>query len=156
MSLKALCNLDCFNCKYDDCINDRLEISDFTASEDIDKDIIRQRRGKDGRKMSKLALRRREEYKTEDRSSKKAYAEAYYSLNRNRLKKYRLENRERKSAYDRAYFERNKEKICEKNKIYGQKNKQHLRERQKEWREKNRDKIREYQHQYYMRKKAEK
>lgn len=153
---KAVCDLDCFNCKFKDCVNDRLEIEDFRAAEKMDKNIINERRGKKNRKMSQYALKRKEEYKSENADSDRAYAQAYYSLNRERYKKYRLENRERKSAYDRDYFSKNKQEIKEKHKIYGQKNKQHLRERQKEWREKNREKIRAYQREYYLRKKEQK
>lgn len=155
MCAKYVCDLNCFECKFDDCINDRLERSDYEVSQSIDENIIQQRRGKKSRKMSSLAKKRKAEYKTEDKSKALAYARAYYDLNRSRLVKYRLQNRERKSAYDREYFSRNREKITEKNKIYGLKNKAHLHERQKQWREKNRDKIREYQRQYYMRKKLE-
>ena len=155
MSVKQVCDLNCFDCKFSDCINDRLEHADFELSQSIDKNIIEQRENKKSRKLSPLAKKRKEEYRTEDRNNARAYARAYYDLNRSRLIKYRLQNRERKSAYDRDYFEKNREKITEKNKIYGLKNKEHLRVRQKEWREKNRDKIREYQRQYYLRKKNE-
>ncbi len=155
MCAKAVCDMNCFNCKYEDCVNDKLEFDDYVLSNSIDKDIIIQRNEKITRKMSKYALQRKKEYKTENRQKEMAYAQAYYTLNRERFKKYRLENRERKSAYDRAYFEKNRENIIEKNKIYGLKNKEHLRERRKEWRSKNRDKIKEYQRQYYLRKKLE-
>jgi len=155
MCAKLVCDLNCFECKFEDCINDRLERSDYKISQSIDENIIKQRKDKKTRKLSALAIKRKEEYKTEDKNKALAYARAYYDLNRSRLIKYRLQNRERKSAYDREYFTRNKDKITEKNKIYGLKNKEHLRQRQKEWREKNRDKIREYQRQYYMQKKLE-
>ena len=152
---KAVCDLNCFNCKFEDCINDRLEIEDFRSAEEIDKSIIHERKGKKAQKMSKYALKRKKEYHTEDPEDSRAYAKAYYSLNRERYKKYRALNRDRKSAYDRDYFSRNKEEISKKHKIYGAKNKERLRERRKEWREKNKDKIREYQRQYYLRKKEE-
>lgn len=156
MCEKSVCSMDCFNCEYEDCVNERLEINDFVTSEEIDRNIIRERGQKKRRKMSALAKRKREEYKTQNPQDRKAYARAYYDLNRERYRKYRLRNTDRKSAYDRDYFNKNKDKINERNKIYGEKNKQHLRERQKEWREKNRDKIKEYQREYYRRKKLEK
>ena len=155
MCAKFICDRNCFECKFDDCINDRLEREDYAVSHDIDDNIIKQRRDKKPRKLSPLAKKRKEEYRTQDRNNARAYARAYYDLNRSRLIKYRLQNRERKSAYDREYFEKNRDKILEKHKIYGLKNKEHLRDRQKEWREKNRDKIRQYQRQYYLRKKFE-
>lgn len=155
MSAKAICDMDCFNCKYEDCINDKLEFEDYVLSSYIDNDIILRRNGKIPRKMSEIAIKRKKEYKTENKQKEKAYAQAYYTLNRERFKKYRLENRERKSAYDRVYFERNRDDIIKKNKIYGLKNKERLHQRQKEWRSKNRDKIKEYQRQYYLRKKLE-
>ncbi|MEE1279370.1 MAG: hypothetical protein UHH95_00885 [Oscillospiraceae bacterium] len=152
---KAVCDLNCFDCKFEDCINDRLEIDDFRLVEEMDKTIIDQRKEKKAQKLSKYALERKKAYKTENPEDKKAYAQAYYSLNRERYKKYRRQNRDRKSAYDRDYFSRNREEINKKHRIYGLKNKERLRERQKEWREKNRDKIKEYQRQYYLRKKEE-
>ena len=154
-AIKFPCNFDCFNCKFKDCVNDRLDIDDFKSAEEMDKNIIEHRNEKKTRKLSQYALIRKKEYWEENRENKKAYARAYYELNRERFVKYRLSNRSRKSAYDREYFIKNREEIHEKHKIYGQKNKEHLRERQKEWREKNRDKIKEYQRQYYLRKKKE-
>ena len=152
---KSLCNMDCFNCKFEDCINDRLEIEDYRACENLDRNIIKERRQKKNRKLSAQAVKSKKEYHSSDPESKRAYARAYYSLNRERFKKYRLENRDRKSAYDRMYFEENRDKICERNRINGLKNKQHLRERQKEWRDKNREKIREYQRRYYLKRKMQ-
>lgn len=152
---KPLCNLDCFNCRFVDCVNDRLEMEDYKSAEKMDKNIIEHRDGEKTRKLSQFALMRKKEYHSENRDNKKAYSRAYYDLNRERFEKYRLLNRQRKSAYDREYFLRNREKIKKKHKIYGQKNKEYLRERQKEWREKNRDRIKEYQRQYYLRKKEE-
>lgn len=155
MAAKEICDRDCFNCKFEDCINDRMEIEDYIEGDKIDKDIIRERSQKKKRKLSPMAIKRKKEYHSENRDNPSSYAKAYYDLNRERYRKYRLENKERKSAYDRDYFSRNKKKITEKNKIYGAKNKEHLRERQKEWREKNRAKIKEYQRQYYLRKKSQ-
>ena len=152
---KSICDFDCFNCKFEDCVNGRLEKEDYESAEKMDKNIIEHRGEKNTRKLSEFALIRKKEYREENRDSKKAYARAYYELNRERFLKYRLSNRKRKSAYDRQYFEKNREEIQKKHKIYGQKNKEHLRERQKEWREKNRDKIKEYQRKYYLRKKKE-
>lgn len=152
---KTLCNLDCFNCKFKDCVNDRLEIEDFRSAQKMDKNIIECRGEEKTRKLSQYALIRKKEYQNENRDNKNAYARAYYDLNRERFRKYRLSNKERKSAYDRQYFQKNRDEISQKHKIYGQKNKEHLRERQKEWREKNREKIKEYQRKYYLRKKKE-
>lgn len=154
-AIKPRCDLDCFNCKFKDCINSQLELSDFNSAQEMDKNIIEHRPEKKTRKLSQYALIRKKEYHDENRDNKKAYAKAYYDLNRERFEKYRLKNKARKSAYDREYFQKNRDEICEKHKIYGQKNKEHLRERQKEWREKNRDKIKEYQRKYYLRKKQE-
>lgn len=154
-AIKPLCDLNCFNCKFKDCVNDRLEITDFKSVEEMDKNIIEHRGEKNTRKLSEYALIRKKEYRSENRDDKKAYARAYYELNRERFEKYRLSNRERKSAYDREYFLKNREEIQAKHKIYGQKNKERLRERQKQWRERNRDKIKEYQRRYYLRKKQE-
>jgi len=153
---EAVCDLDCFNCKFEDCINDILEAEDYEESQKLDNTIMAQRRQKNARKMSLYAKNKKKEYFTEDRENEKAYARAYYSLNRERLLKYRMQNKDRKSAYDRRYFKQNREKISKKNKIYGLKNKEHLRERQKQWREKNRDKIKAYQREYYLRKKQQK
>ena len=152
---KTVCDLNCFNCKFEDCINDRLEIEDFRSAEEIDKSIINERKRKKTQKLSQYAISRKKEYHKDDPENIKAYAKAYYSLNRERYKKYRKLNRDRKSAYDRDYFSKNREDISKKQKIYGEKNKERLRERRKEWREKNKEKIKEYQRQYYLRKKDE-
>ena len=143
--VKTVCDMDCFNCKFDDCVNDTIEIEEYLESENLDRDIISRRSQKKARKMSEKAIERKKEYLSENAEGRRAYAQAYYAL-----------NRERKSAYDRRYFSDNRDKISQKHKIYGLKNKEHLRERQKEWREKNREKIREYQKEYYNRKKLQK
>ena len=50
-AIKSLCDLDCFNCKFKDCVNDRLEISDFESAESMDKDIIEHRGEKNARNI---------------------------------------------------------------------------------------------------------
>ena len=155
MREKNVCNMDCFNCKYKDCINNKIELEEYLESEKIDRNIINERGQKRNRKLSNLAIKKKREYREKNPESEKAYARAYYSVNRERYRKYRLANKDRKRAYDKDYQEKNREKITEQKKIYGEKNKERLRERQKEWREKNREKIREYQRKYYLRKKSE-
>ena len=80
MCAKFICDMNCFDCKFDDCINDSLVHADFTASQGIDDNIIEQRKDKKRRKLSPLAKKRKEEYRTENKNSTKAYARAYYDL----------------------------------------------------------------------------
>lgn len=154
MKKKMVCNLDCFNCKHSDCINSKIELSEYRKSESIDKNIISERGQKSNRKLSKLAIEKRKEYRENNPENELSYARAYYTVNRERYKKYRLQNKDRKRAYDKDYREKNKDRITEQKRIYGEKNKERLRERQKEWREKNKDKIRAYQRKYYLGRKS--
>lgn len=151
---RPVCDRDCFHCKFDDCINDRLEIEDYLESEKIDKTIIDAPRQKRSRKMTEKARLRKKEYHLKNAEGKASYAKAYYELNREYYSRYRAENRDRKSAYDRHYFEENRERISQKNRAYGEQNKERLRQRHRQWREENREKIRAYQREYYQRKKS--
>lgn len=37
---KPICNKDCFRCPFPDCINDRLEMEDYKALEEMDRKIF--------------------------------------------------------------------------------------------------------------------
>ena len=77
----AVCNKDCFNCPYDDCINDELDYEDYRAQTENDKAIKDELRGEKSRKVA-------------------AQQRAYYQ-----------NNKEKVAAQKRAYYQNNKEKL---------------------------------------------
>lgn len=64
----AVCNKDCFNCPYDDCINDELDYEDYRAQTENDKAIKDELRGEKSRKVA-------------------AQQRAYYQNNKEKLKR---------------------------------------------------------------------
>lgn len=83
-----LCDMDCLNCKYDDCINDALP----TKSED---ELLR--KSLETTKQEKKRLSARERLKKSydlNKEKKQAYQRDYYAKNREKISKQRKERRE--------------------------------------------------------------
>lgn len=59
----AICNMDCFSCQYDDCINDEITYKDFQEEENRDKAL-------------------RVVHKGGDAERRRVYQRDYYSKNR--------------------------------------------------------------------------
>ena len=52
MPLK-ICDMDCFNCKFDHCINDKLTYEDYKQSDELSKEIKIERLGSKEAKKKK-------------------------------------------------------------------------------------------------------
>lgn len=91
---KSICNKDCFNCPYPDCINDELDYEDYRELAQIDKDLTSTPIKK------KLA------------AQQKAYREANREKVAAAQKAYREGNREKLAAAQKAYYEANREKLA--------------------------------------------
>ena len=75
----AVCNKDCFNCPFPDCINDEMDHEDYLDSAIIEKEIILPKTSK----QKKLAAQKK----------------AYYEANREKLQEYgRVYMRRRRAA----------------------------------------------------------
>ena len=90
-----ICNKDCFNCPFEDYINDKMDYEDYVESANRDKDL------RSTSKSRKLAAQKK----------------AYYEANRDKLaeyqKAYREANRDKIAEYQKAYYEANKIRIAE-------------------------------------------
>ena len=86
-----ICNKDCFNCPYEDCINDEMDHEDYREAAD----------------------RNRELFMTPEKRKIAAGKKAYREANREKIaagqKAYREANREKIAAGKKAYREANRE-----------------------------------------------
>ena len=86
--MKKICNKDCFNCPYEDCINDEMDHEDYREA----------------------AVRDRELAMTPKKRERAAYQKAYYEANREKIaagkKAYRETHREAYNRYHREYARR--------------------------------------------------
>lgn len=88
MSRMSICNRDCFNCIFPDCINDEVTADDVAELEIVERNFIRPPRPK--------ALRRKK---------RQADPESYH--------RWAQENNAHKHAYDRAYYRLHRQKRLE-------------------------------------------
>ena len=102
-----VCNKDCFNCIYEDCINDTFTHEDYKQFKNIDRIITGkpqvERCGKDRR------------YYQKHYEDIKAKRQAKAKENRERTAEWQRENMGRCVAKNKAYRERKrvKEEVCE-------------------------------------------
>ena len=93
----SVCNRDCFNCTFDDCILDALDAEDYKEQRRIEKEILLPKSAKE----KKIA----------------AYQRAYREANKDeiaaRQRAYREANREKYNAYMRDYSRKQREKARE-------------------------------------------
>lgn len=89
-----ICDRDCFNCKYDDCINDTLTYEDIKVSDQLDRDSINESLSEKEKRHRLSSLR-------------------YYRRNKETINakqaKYRAENREAYNARSAEHYEKHKE-----------------------------------------------
>lgn len=89
--MDKICNKDCFNCPYEDCINDEMDHEDYREA----------------------AVRDRELFMTPKKRERAAYQKAYYEKNKEKRaayqKEYREKNREKLAAGKKAYREAHRE-----------------------------------------------
>ena len=85
----AICNKDCFNCQYPDCVLDELDAEDYRESSQRD-----------------MALKERTDKQRKVAAQKKAYYEANRDKVAAQRKAYREANRDKYNAYMRNYYRR--------------------------------------------------
>lgn len=93
---KPICNGNCFNCPYPDCIlEDAAHEDDELVSADIDKALSagpKRRRNTKGRVLSEEAKQRHREYS----------------------RRYDQEHRDRRAAYKKYWYQKNKQQVRER------------------------------------------
>lgn len=135
---------NCFECPYADCRYDRLEVEDFSESNNRDYELYEQDTGRKYHKEADLEYRRKREVAYQRRNRKYVdrheYNQKYYKENAERIKermkdnydtkantikcsKYRKKHKEDAKQYYREYYEKNKEKKKEQAKERYYKNK---------------------------------
>lgn len=121
----------CFECPYVDCRYDRLEVEDYSESNNRDYELYEQYTGKKLHKKTDFEYRRNREVAYKRRKGtyidKHEYNKNYYIGNADRIKdkrkenydtktntimcrKYRKRHQEERKQYDKEYYEKNKEK----------------------------------------------
>lgn len=111
-----MCNKDCFNCPFPDCVEDELSSSEFKSDEaDQFLEEKESKRVIKNREASKLRMRR-------IRVEKPNLAKEYYLANREQeLKRnaiWQKDNKEYKNAYQRERYAKNREEMCRKQREY--------------------------------------
>ena len=109
-----ICNRDCFNCPFPDCVCDDESQDDIDAAERRDLQI------QAGWDSNEKKRRRDARYREKHREKAKINARAYYAANKEYVKEKHAEwykaNRDRVLAQQKAYREANKDKIRARNK----------------------------------------
>ena len=123
---KPVCNRDCFNCVFEDCVLDELNHDDYKQSAAIEKELLFPQSAK----QKKIA----------------AGKKAYYEANREKIaagqKAYREANREKIAAGQKAYREANREKIAAGQKAYREANREKINQYMREYmRERRRSEV---------------
>ena len=126
------CDFDCFNCKYDDCINDTLTISDIEISDQLDRDALngslsdKRKRHRDSNlkyyyrnkdninaKQAKYRAENREAYNARSAKHYDAHKEDYRARKMARYYENHEENKRKSRERQRAYRAKCKElKLC--------------------------------------------
>ena len=83
----SVCNRDCFNCTFDDCILDVLDAEDYKEQRRIEKEILLPK----SEKEKELAAKRRAYYEA-NKEELAAYQRAYREANKERLRAYGREH----------------------------------------------------------------
>lgn len=109
----AICNKDCENCPFDDCINDEMDAQDYRDAAQRDKLCMTERQKKMKAQNRRSYLKKKEE--------KLAYSRAYYRANKEKAaayqKAYRAEHRGQTNARNREYERRNRGAYGQKQRI---------------------------------------
>ena len=107
-----VCDKNCFECPFDDCIYDDLDLDDVKEQRERDAE---HRAALKSEKELRIAAKKKAYYEAnrEDIAAKqKAYREANREDVAAKQKAYREANREDIAAYHKAYYEANREKLC--------------------------------------------
>lgn len=139
--MTAICNRDCFQCAFDDCILPEEDVSHSEAS-------AADRRDRIARLISPQSYPRKP-YKPRRSSSRKPYQTSKPAISHDKQEYYR-KNRDTILAKKREYYRKNRDVILEKDAVYYEKNREQILEKHAEWKAKNRESIKAYNHEYYL------
>ena len=109
----AICDRDCFNCPFPDCVREDLVAEDYADARELERYIHPPT-------LSEIrAAAKKKAYYEENREAIAAKKKAYREENREAIaakqKAYREENREAIAAKQKAYREENREAIAARN-----------------------------------------
>ena len=97
---QSVCDKNCFQCRFSDCIYDGMEYDDYVQSAALDKELTQTAHQK------KVAAQKR----------------AYYEANKDKVaayqRAYREANKDKVAAQHRAYYEANKDKVAAQHRAY--------------------------------------
>lgn len=107
-----ICNFDCSNCTYDDCINDELRDEDFVAGEQLEKELALEE------KLKNMTPRQRTIYKYNHSDKRKKASQRYdksekgKAAQKNATKKYYTKHSEeiKKKAREEYYTKKKQRK----------------------------------------------
>ena len=97
---KPVCNRDCFNCIYEDCIDGSMTHRDYQEQAAIEKELLFPKTA-----AEKKVAATQKAYREANREKVAEYHKAYYEA-----------NREKVAATQKAYYEANREKLAKKRK----------------------------------------
>lgn len=102
-----VCNKDCFNCPYPDCVNDEVDLLDVHISEKMDKKLAN---------INPCDRDYRYNHSFKNKIVQKRYrdSEKGKEANRRNVKKYYERHRELKLLYAKEYYAKNKDAINER------------------------------------------
>lgn len=104
---QEVCDGDCFNCIYPDCIRDDIGHAMRQEMREIDRSIVFPLSAK-----QKQIAERQKAYRDRNREQIAEYKKAYYDRNREQIaerqKAYYARNREKIAEYKKAYYARKK------------------------------------------------
>ena len=83
---KPVCNRDCFNCVFEDCVLDELNHDDYKQSAAIEKELLFPQSAK----QKKIAAGKKA-YREANREKIAAGQKAYYEANREKINQYMRE-----------------------------------------------------------------
>lgn len=106
---KQICNRDCFNCVFDDCINDEMCLEDWKESREIEEFISPKT------KRQKAIAAYQKDYLEKNREAIAAYKKDYREKNREALKEVHREYYATHKEYFKAYYRRKKAMKAEAN-----------------------------------------
>ena len=134
-----VCDKDCKNCIYNDCINDDFTLEDYHFSQSLDKEIKRE-------DVPKVVLRHRESalawyHRNKDSELKRQekFREENRDVLREKVREYHREHREQENQRHLANYysnhEENKKKARESKKSRYKENPEYYRQKQREYRQ---------------------
>ena len=136
---KQICNKDCFNCPYEDCVREHLVSEEYSLSKELDKDILREITPRSVLRDREVKLawyhRNKETEKVKKAEYRKANREKLRETNRQYHAEHREEDNQRNLARYYSNHEENKKKARETKRAKYQENKEYYRLKQREYRQ---------------------